>query len=304
MTGGTVGVLACPVCSSRLSPVPDGARCERGHQFDMARQGYLNLLPSGTRSAAGDSAEMVAARARFLAGGHFDGIAEAVARAARQACANAAGEPSSPPVVVEIGAGTAFYLARVLDALPEAIGVALDSSRYAARRAARAHGRAIAVVADAWQALPLPDSSVDMVLDIFAPRNAAEIARVLRPVGMLLVVTPTDAHLRELVGPLGMISVDGSKTERLASALGPLFAEEACERIEAQLSLGASDVADLVAMGPSARHVTSASLAERIAALPQPVTATLSVELRTFRPRVERSAPGRDAPDSDASPAD
>lgn len=269
--GGAADALACPVCSGRLSVEAGSARCASGHVFDVARQGYVNLLSGGVRPAAGDSAEMLDARARFLAQGPFDAIADAVVRAC-----------GAPAVVLEIGAGTAFYLARVLDAHPHATGIALDSSKYAARRAARAHNRIVAAVADTWRALPVADASIDVVLDIFAPRNAAEIARVLRPGGSLVVATPTEAHLRELVTTLGLISVDAEKTERLTATLGTHFAERTCERVEAALALEADEVADLIAMGPSARHISPTILAEKIAALPRPVAVTLSVEVRTF----------------------
>jgi 23S rRNA (guanine745-N1)-methyltransferase len=98
--------------------------------------------------------------------------------------------------------------------------VAVDISVPAARRAARAHQRAGSVVADAWAALPLADGCAEVVLVVFAPRGAGEIARVLRPGGRLVVLTPTPAHLGELVGPLGLLGVDGRKVEQLPEPVG------------------------------------------------------------------------------------
>src|SRR5919206_373512 len=111
--------------------------------------------------------------------------------------------------------------AGVLDRAPDAVGVVLDASRYAARRAARAHPRAMAVVADSWARWPVRDAALDRVLVVFAPRNGAETARVLRPGGRLVVVTPAADHLAELVGPLGLLTVDPAKADRLTAALGP-----------------------------------------------------------------------------------
>ncbi|HYO35853.1 MAG TPA: 23S rRNA methyltransferase, partial [Geodermatophilus sp.] len=140
-----VAVLACPVCGGRLSALPDdtGLRCPAGHSFDRARQGHVTLLPPGHTPPAGDSAPMVADRAAVLEAGTYAGLTSAVAGAV------AAGE-GPIGTVLDLGGGTGHHLTGVLDRLPDAVGVVLDSSRYAARRAARAHARALAVVADSW----------------------------------------------------------------------------------------------------------------------------------------------------------
>src|SRR5262249_52968165 len=78
---GAVGLLRCPVCACGLRATGAALRCEAGHSFDVARQGYVDLMPAGKRPA-GDTAEMVAARDAFLQGGHYESIAEAVQDAA------------------------------------------------------------------------------------------------------------------------------------------------------------------------------------------------------------------------------
>ena len=78
----------------------------------------------------------------------------------------------------------------------------------------------MAVVADSWARLPVLDAALDRVLVVFAPRNGPEIARVLRPGGLLVVVTPAADHLAELVGPLGLLRVDPRKAERTATTWG------------------------------------------------------------------------------------
>src|SRR3954452_19923657 len=158
--------LRCPHCGAGLALAGAGGvvRCEAGHSFDVARQGYVSL---GT--AAGDTAAMVAARDAFLGAGHYDAIASAVADAAASAVA-------ADGCVIEAGAGTAFYLARVLDALPGTprVGLALDSSKPALRCAARAHPRIGAVACDAWQELPVRTDAAALALSVFAPRGSAE----------------------------------------------------------------------------------------------------------------------------------
>jgi 23S rRNA (guanine745-N1)-methyltransferase len=271
MLPAVVDCLACPYCGLPLSEVDGVLRCARGHSFDVARQGYVTLLPAGARGPGGDDAAMVAARAAFLAAGHYAPLTAALV--------SAVGGAAGP--VLDVGAGTGTHLAAVLDSESGAVGIALDASRYAARRAARAHPRADAVVADAWAGLPLRTGAVGVVLDVFSPRNGAETARVLRPGGLLVVVTPGPDHLAGLVDVLGGLQVDAAKDARLAAALEPHLAP--VDRVEHrwELALSRADAEHAVGMGPSARHL--ADLPARVAALAEPVHATASVVLTRYR---------------------
>ena len=273
-----VALLACPVCGGSLDVVPGatGLRCREGHLFDRARQGHVTLLPPAHRSPSGDSAEMVADRVAFLDTGHYAGISAALADAVV-----ADGPPAS---LLDLGGGTGHHLARVLDRLPEAAGVVLDSSPYAARRAARAHPRAVAVVADTWARLPVRDDAVDRVLVVFAPRNGPEIARVLRPDGRLVVVTPAADHLGELVGPLNLVRVDPDKAARLAATLEPQLTPVRTATHRRRLDLSRPAAATLVGMGPHARHTTRATIEATLAGLPDPIAVTVSVDVTTYRP--------------------
>ncbi|MGB2568181.1 putative RNA methyltransferase [Micromonospora citrea] len=277
--------LRCPVCAEPLAEAATGGagslRCPRRHSFDVARQGYVNLL-TGRAPHVGDTAQMVAARADFLAAGHYDVVSAALAEAARPVAGRVAG---AYPLVVDAGAGTGRHLAAVLAALPDAVGLALDVSKPALRRAARAHPRAAAALADTWQRLPLADASTAVLLDVFAPRNGAEFHRVLDPAGALLVVTPTGAHLAELVDALDLLRVDPAKADRVADSLAGHFTPERDETHAARLTLTGDEVATLVGMGPSAWHTDPQRLAARIAALPRPVEVTAEVRLTVWRPR-------------------
>jgi 23S rRNA (guanine745-N1)-methyltransferase len=275
MIGEVVRALRCPTCAEPFQASDTALRCTNGHSFDIARQGYANLL-TGKAPAGAETADMVAARARLLAAGHLEPVARAVAEEARRRAAGSG-------LVVDVGAGTGHYLATVLDALPAHHGLALDVAKAAVRWAARAHPRACAVVADAWRGLPLADGCADLVLDIFAPRNGAEFRRVLRPAGTLLVVTPQPDHLAELVGPLGLIGVDPDKGERLDRSLGGHLTLIEERRYGYPLALGRDEVARFVAMGPSAWHAEPAALAARLAGWAEPIQVTVSVSLRIYQ---------------------
>lgn len=273
-------VLSCPHCGQGLARAGETLRCEQGHSFDIARQGYASLLAPASRTDTADSAAMVAARSEFLGAGHFSPIADAVADAVVGAIgATAAG------CVADIGAGTGYYLSRVMEALPHACGLALDVSKPALRRAARAHERIGAAAADTWSALPVADHALAAVLDIFAPRNAGEIARVLTPGGVLVVVAPGADHLHEAVAALGLVSVDADKDERLVRSLGDAFSLLSERRVTYPLALGSSALRAVIAMGPSARHLDAAELEDRIGALALPFAMTVDVTVSVWRPR-------------------
>ncbi|WP_030157971.1 putative RNA methyltransferase [Glycomyces sp. NRRL B-16210] len=278
--------LACPNCGGALAQ--DGRRlsCPEGHSFDLAKQGYAPLLAPGSNATTGDTADQVAAREDFLESGVYDPLMAAVAAAART---------DAPGVLAEPGCGTGHYLAAALAADPDRYGVGLDTSKYALRRCARREipdaprrdpgspGRLAAVLADAWQRLPMRDGAAAAVLNVFAPRNADEIARVLHPGGVLVVLTPRQDHLRELVDALDLLSVDPAKPQRTADQLGASFEAERTDELRYPIELARTDVHRLVGMGPSARHLDPGALAAAVAALPEPVTVTVSATVTRWR---------------------
>lgn len=269
-----VACLACPQCGQELASLAHALRCPQGHSFDLAGQGYVNLLGGDKRGASGDTAAMVAARAKFLSAGHYVPLTAALAEASL-------GAPPGP--VLDLGAGTGYHLAALLGDMPARVGVALDSSRYAARRAARSHPRAGAVVADTWAGLPIRPGSMGLVICVFSPRNGAETARVLKPGGRLVVVTPGPGHLKELIEPMGLLRVDELKDRRLAEALEPHL--DAIDRTEHEwhMPLSGPEVAAVAAMGPSGHHHTCDELAGRAGHLARPLQVTAHVKVSTYR---------------------
>lgn len=315
-----VPLLACPHCAVALDLVdPAVAGCGNGHRFDIARQGYLSLLGKRSRTDTADTADMVAARVAFLEAGHYRPIAQAVAKRCR------------PGAVLEVGAGTGYYLAAALDrwsgssveaggvvagpvaagsrdaggvatgsgdagdgvaggveagrcdADPPVVGLAIDASRFAAGRAAAAHQGIGSIVADAWSRLPVRDAVAGTVLSVFAPRDPGEITRVLAPGGLAIVVTPEPDHLIEIRGSVGLLSVDAGKSERLAQAFaGMLAVADRCP-VRASMALSRRDVSALVRMGPSARHIGPAQLAQGLDTLDEHTTVTLSVTVTVLR---------------------
>lgn len=269
-----IDALRCSLCGDRLQVFGRSLRCPEGHSFDIARQGYVNLLHAKVPAGTADTAQMVAARAAFLGAGHYAPLARSVTRAAAEAA-------PGPGLVIDAGAGTGYYLAAVLDELPDRLGLALDLSAYAVRRAARAHPRMAAAVWNVWEPIPVATGCAALVLNVFAPRNGSEYRRILRPDGALLVVTPNRDHLAELAGLTDLLEVDPDKNRRVAATLAEHFLLSGLQPCVFRMSLTAEEARTLIGMGPSAHHTSRASL-DRIT---DTVDVTASCTVAVYRPR-------------------
>jgi 23S rRNA (guanine745-N1)-methyltransferase len=277
MLSDAVAALRCPVCQGTLQ-LREGRQqtlaCEDGHLFDAAKQGYFNLLTGKGTVFEADSADMVAARYRFLDAGHYSGLAQAVAEAA-------AGPLQRPgALVLDAGTGTGHYLQAVLQRT-QATGIAVDISKFALRRAARLNPEAANLVWDIWRPLPMADNTADVVTVVFAPRNPAEFARVLRPGGSLIVVTPRPGHLAEIAARTGMLGIEEGKEERLMDSMRDHFVSGTSQSLDLPLTLTGSEVADLAYMGPAGHHLQREEL-EKLATVEGAVTATAKFRISEF----------------------
>ena len=286
MLSHIVDILADPNDGAALSGAGDFSRLvsESGHSFDVAKQGYVTLAAGAGLKHKGDDMDMVNARETYLAMGHFAPFVEAVTGAVQGALDSASLAESTPASLLEVGAGTGYYLAHTLDSIAEARGVGLDISPHAAKHLAKCHPRVGAVVADVWERLPIRDESVDAISVVFAPRNPAEFQRVLAPGGQVIVLTPDAGHLDELREPLGILGVEDGKVERMyEQAEG--YLEQAADPVDISfpIELDKASVAAQVGMSPSARHISAGELAERMAALPPTLTVTARARLDRLR---------------------
>ncbi|MBB6403044.1 methyltransferase domain-containing protein [Arthrobacter sp. AZCC_0090] len=262
MLSDAVPSLRCPVCQGPFGlrgAAPFSLKCVAGHNFDAAKQGYFNLLTGKGTVFEADTAEMVAARNEFLGGGHYAPLADAIARLA----APVLSEPGS--LVLDAGTGTGHYLHTVLERTPAA-AIGIDISKFALRRAARMNPGAINLVWDIWRPLPLADHAVDAIIVVFAPRNPPEFARVLRPGGRVVVVTPRNGHLKEIADRTGMLSIEPGKDERLAESMQEFFTAADSVQLDVPLTLNGRDIADVAFMGPAGHHLERSVLLTSTAA--------------------------------------
>ena len=180
----------CPVCGRELMCGAQVWRCAEGHSFDVARQGYVNLLTVDRKHSLhpGDTREMVAARRAFLDAGHYEPIA-------RTLCELVARFAPGAGSVLDAGCGEGYYLSQLVGRIPSLWGIDIskEAVRYAAVREKKAHW----LTATAAH-LPFADGTFDCVLSMFALTAAGEFYRVLKPTGVFVQVLAGQGHLPAL----------------------------------------------------------------------------------------------------------
>jgi 23S rRNA (guanine745-N1)-methyltransferase len=210
-------------------------------------------------------------------------VAEALAGAAGDAVAQPRGIPAAS-VIAEIGCGTGYYLDAVRRGLSEAgaapeCAFGFDLSKAAVAHTSRNHRDLRLAVADVEEQIPLRDSCADLVLSAFAPRPGAELARVIRPGGELVVAFAGPRHLERLRERLNLLGVGEDKFDRLTERLGPWFELEWTTAVNYDAVLSVEEARHLVLMGPNAWHDVDATTLE------DDLTDTISVVAARFSRR-------------------
>ena len=246
----------CPKCGALLSFSEKTARCPAGHCYDLAKEGYVNLLLSGG-GIHGDSREMVVARRRFLAGGAYEPLRRTVAELVCRYLPKGG-------TLLDAGCGEGYYTEGVADGLnaqgKDADIFAFDISRDAARNTAKRR-RGISVAVASAYAIPAVGEGADLITDLFSPMATTEFARVLKPRGILLLVIPDREHLFGLKRVL----YDTPYKNEVADTDLPGFSLVENREIRYSLTLtGKEKIADLFYMTPYA-YRTSAKDKEKLA---------------------------------------
>ncbi len=195
MTPQAAAALRCPVCGGALMPLGTSLRCPQGHSYDIAKEGYVNLLAIQKRHAAdpGDGKAMVRARRAFLQAGYYAPFQKALA----ELCLEYAPECGETHLL-DAGCGEGSYDRVVYDAFAAqgrpCVLAGFDLSKDAIRLAAKLLPEAAFAVGGSFSA-PVRDGWADVLLNIFSPFAEQEFCRVLRSGGVLLYAVPTARHL-------------------------------------------------------------------------------------------------------------
>jgi len=246
----------CPSCDQALilqdDPQPRTYRCNNQHSFDLAREGYLNLLlPQHKRSRnPGDSDEMIRSRQRFLNAGYYEPLSDAIVAAV----AKAASGPEQ--TVLDLGCGEGYYMQQLRMASATASTklklLGMDISKFAVRLAAKRKMDARLAV-DSVYNIPLFENRVDTAISVFSPISIEETARVLKPGGQLIMVGPGAEHLAGLTALIYEQSLPhGGNTAGLEKASQFNLLEQI--EIKQTIDVTGSDILDLLKMTPYYWH--------------------------------------------------
>lgn len=267
------GLLCCPICAQPLERAERSYICPKRHCFDIAREGYVNLLPANRKNSKdpGDDKDMVSARTRFLDGGYYAPLRDALAGLVLE---------KKPAAVLDSGCGEGWYTAGVCAALRECglntrvAGV--DLSRSALKKAARRTKEAEFAAASVYH-LPVADRSADLLLNCFSPLALEEFRRVLKPDGAFLYVVPGAKHLWELKQVLYENPYENEEAETDYEG----FVYERILPVDFEMDLNADALQDLFRMTPYCWK-TPKSGVERMNALDE-LRVTASFRIHVFR---------------------
>ncbi len=193
-----MSIVICPFCKSPLEDSQERSyKCKNNHTFDIAKQGYINLLPVNQKKSKqpGDNEMMITARRNFLELGFYDPLIESI----KDCAATKLTFDTKHIVAFDAGCGEGYYSEKALNNLPglktKIFGT--DISKFAVKNAARKYKDNFYFVSSIYN-LPIADNSTDIILSVFSPIKASEFKRILSKDGYVIVVTPAPNHLREM----------------------------------------------------------------------------------------------------------
>jgi len=254
-------LLVCPVCGAQLSNADKTLKCANAHTFDIAREGYVNLL---LKKLPGDTKEMLVARRNFLERGYYRPLSDAINELVYSYLRDQQGAPdaASAAKILDAGCGEGYYAGRLQQHLSTQQApiscrcIGMDISKEAARMAAKRYKDAFFVVANLKERLVLVDDAVNVLLNIFAPRNAAEFARVSASKGLLLLVIPGPMHLLQLRSALHLLSIEENKQQSVVAQFADRFELLNSSSIAYELQLHNDEIAQAVMMTPNYWHLS------------------------------------------------
>lgn len=228
----------CPLCHASLTRQQNSYCCPQRHQFDIAKEGYVNLLPVQHKRSKvpGDNADMIQARRQFLDAGHYQPLRDAITQFLHTV---------NPGKILDIGCGEGYYTHAFAATAHQTWG--LDVSKVAVRAGAKRYPQVDFCVASS-QRLPFSDNCLDAVIRIYAPCNPDELARVVKPGGWVITAAPGPQHLVELKG----LIYDAVKLHPVSTEQLPGFVLQDEKNLTYPMTLTGEEAVALLQMTPFA----------------------------------------------------
>lgn len=289
-----MSLFVCPLCQSLLQPAPDTWRCDgslnpkqTSHPFDVARQGYVNLLPVQQKKskAPGDSQASIEARKRFLNAGHYEKLQALIVQQMQQLLTAVTEQGNQPTNWLDIGCGEGYYTQAMSQMSSDNIDtlIAADISKPAIvelAKAGKAAGKlwyqqdketptkttAIYPLVTSAAHLPLRAHSVSGISSIFSPILPTAFAEVLTDKGYLIIAKPDAGHLASMREAL-FDDVREHDSDKFLQELDPQFTLIDTHRVSTDMSLSVSDLTDLMTMTPYAYRAKSGKRQALLAAV-------------------------------------
>lgn len=260
--------ILCPLCGESLRQEDHRFVCPNRHSFDIARQGYVNLLPVQQKKSLhpGDTREQVLSRRTFLEGGFYAPIAEALCQIAADC--------NGP--ILDVGCGEGYYSNRLAEALKAEL-VGLDISKEAVRCAAGRYKNAQWLCASAAR-LPVEDGSIGLLTSLFALTIPEEFHRVLRKDGTFIQVLAAEDHL---LGLKSIIYDELTHKEKDSAPELPGFFLVESRPVRFSFTVEGRQVQNLLSMTPHVYRISKAG-AERLAKTER-LTDTASCVINRYR---------------------
>jgi len=181
-------MLICPKCKKELIRSESGWNCSAHHHYDEASSGYVNLMLQNSSKAHGDNSEMIVARRRFLAAGHYRPLLDKIIEVLKE---------ESFSTAVDCGCGEGYYTNALSNEFRKAQWLGLDLSKSAINLASKNRTEAFYAIASTAEC-PIQSDSADLVLNIFSPIFEKELSRIVSPIGRIILVSPDEDHLLEM----------------------------------------------------------------------------------------------------------
>ena len=243
-------LLMCPICREALHLDGKTWQCAHRHSYDQAKQGYVNLhvVQHKHSKSPGDTPEAVAARRRFLQTGAYQPLQQAVSELLQSISAK---------TVLDIGCGEGYYTQAMANVVPQvvAVDIAKSAVQTAAKQAQQSneHNKVqnITWVVGTGAVLPVLDQSMEVCTSLFSPLPKAEMLRVLKKQGYLIIVTPAPQHLFAMREAL-FDEVKAHEPDKFVTQMSPEFSLISKQIITTDLDLDQQQLKDLIAMTPYA----------------------------------------------------